>query len=128
MASRPTPRQLQVLRLVADAIARDSYPPTTRELCKSLGITSTEGMHGHIRALVRRGAMTKQDIVSRGIGVTHFGYALLGRDPPASCTPARPSRVVKVETGRRCQACGAMRFVFSIRCFMCAVIRREKAA
>ena len=48
-AATPTPRQLEVLRAIHEAIVKNGWPPTIRELGEQLGIGSTNGVNDHPR-------------------------------------------------------------------------------
>jgi repressor LexA len=50
-----TPRQMQVLTCVRAFVAMHGYPPTLREIGDAIGITSTNGVVEHLRALARKG-------------------------------------------------------------------------
>jgi hypothetical protein len=50
----PTPRQHQVYDLIVAGILA-GCPPTLRELAERMGIRSTNGIHEHLAALVRKG-------------------------------------------------------------------------
>ncbi len=62
-----TPRQQQILDLIADFIARSGYPPTRSEIAEALGFRSANAAEQHLRALARKGAITLQPGASRGI-------------------------------------------------------------
>lgn len=78
-----TPRQLEVLRLVADAIEETGIPPTVRAIGRAAGITSSSNAHLEMVALQRRGLLAREPGAVRGLTVTAAGYALLGRTDPA---------------------------------------------
>jgi repressor LexA len=83
-----TDRQQQVLHYIRQSITDRGYPPTLREIGAHMGIRSTNGVNDHLRALERKGYLTREDMKSR---------ALRPRDvdagPPASALgdPARPA-------------------------------------
>lgn len=64
-----TDRQREVLGLIGEAVARDGYPPTTRDLAEGLGVKSTNGVVGHLAALQRAGLVALDPHTSRGIRV-----------------------------------------------------------
>jgi len=64
---RLTARQEQVLTIIQEAIARDGYPPTIREIGQQLGIRSTNGVNDHLKALQRKGYLTRSEAKSRAI-------------------------------------------------------------
>ena len=60
-----TDRQRAVLQFIADSIGDRGYPPTLREIGNHLGIKSTNGVNDHLRALERKGYLTREDMKSR---------------------------------------------------------------
>lgn len=60
-----TDRQRAVLDFISDSISRRGYPPTLREIGNHLGIRSTNGVNDHLRALERKGYLTREDMKSR---------------------------------------------------------------
>lgn len=58
-----SPRQRDVLDFIQSTIAQHSIPPTYREIGDALGISSTNGVADHVKALIRKGYLKK---VSRG--------------------------------------------------------------
>lgn len=61
----PTPRQLEVLRTMFAYQHLHGMPPTMRELADILGISSTNGMNDHLRALQRRGLVRHRPKTAR---------------------------------------------------------------
>ncbi len=62
-----TVRQATVLEFVK-AFHRDKgYSPTLREIGAGLGIRSTNGVNDHLRALIRKGYIMRDSMISRGI-------------------------------------------------------------
>jgi repressor LexA len=60
-----TDRQRAVLDFISQSIASRGYPPTLREIGNHLGIRSTNGVNDHLRALERKGYLTREDMKSR---------------------------------------------------------------
>ena len=60
-----TNRQKAVLTYISDSIHDRGYPPTLREIGNHLGIRSTNGVNDHLRALERKGYLTREDMKSR---------------------------------------------------------------
>jgi SOS-response transcriptional repressor LexA len=54
-ASGLTPRQADVLALIQKRTKEDNASPTYREIGEALGITSTNGVADHVKALIRKG-------------------------------------------------------------------------
>jgi repressor LexA len=66
---RLTLRQVQVLRCVEQSIASRGAPPSQRELCTMLGMSSRRMVRDHLKALVRKGFLRLDDGVTRGMAV-----------------------------------------------------------
>lgn len=62
-----TDRQAAVLDFIADHISGTGFPPTIREIGDHLGISSTNGVNDHLKALERKGYLTREDAKSRAI-------------------------------------------------------------
>src|ERR1043165_9600325 len=62
-----TDRQQQVLSYIRQSIVERGYPPTLREIGAHMGIRSTNGVNDHLRALERRGYLTREDMKSRAL-------------------------------------------------------------
>ena len=60
-----TKRQATVLELIAEYIEEVGYPPTIRELGDALGISSTNGVNDHLKALEKKGYLSREDAKSR---------------------------------------------------------------
>jgi repressor LexA len=62
-----TDRQQQVLEYIRSSISHRGYPPTLREIGAHMGIRSTNGVNDHLRALERKGYLTREDMKSRAL-------------------------------------------------------------
>src|SRR3954449_12491000 len=62
-----TDRQQQVLGYIRQSIHERGYPPTLREIGAFMGIRSTNGVNDHLRALERKGYLTREDMKSRAL-------------------------------------------------------------
>ena len=49
------------------SIQERGYPPTIREIGKQMGIRSTNGVNYHLKALERKGVLTRDDLKSRAL-------------------------------------------------------------
>jgi repressor LexA len=76
-----TQRQQMVLDFIRQSISDRGYPPTLREIGARMGIRSTNGVNDHLRALERKGYLTREDMKSRALRPTG-----LGNTPPANGT------------------------------------------
>jgi repressor LexA len=62
-----TQRQQMVLDYIRQSIVDRGYPPTLREIGARMGIRSTNGVNDHLRALERKGYLTREDMKSRAL-------------------------------------------------------------
>src|SRR5882724_7281788 len=65
-----TKRQEQTLDFIRSSIEDRGYPPTLREIGEHMGIRSTNGVNDHLRALERKGYLTREDMKSRALRPT----------------------------------------------------------
>ena len=72
-----TKRQAQTLDFIRQSIEERGYPPTLREIGESMGIRSTNGVNDHLRALERKGYLSREDMKSRAL-------RLVSREPEAA--------------------------------------------
>ena len=77
-----TQRQQMVLDFIRSSIADRGYPPTLREIGARMGIRSTNGVNDHLRALERKGYLTREDMKSRALRPT--AHANSNADPNAA--------------------------------------------
>lgn len=62
-----TPRQQQILRLIARQLQQRGLPPTRGELADLLGLRNRQGIEQHLRALERKGYLQLVAGTARGI-------------------------------------------------------------
>jgi repressor LexA len=67
-----TQRQQMVLDFIRSSIVDRGYPPTLREIGARMGIRSTNGVNDHLRALERKGYLTREDMKSRALRPTNL--------------------------------------------------------
>jgi repressor LexA len=82
-----TDRQLEVLRYIARQIEEAGYPPTIREIGEALDIRSTNGVNDHLKALERKGYLTRDPVKSRALIPTPQAKHALGEEPPSNVVP-----------------------------------------
>ena len=49
------PRQAAILDFIKDKINKDGYPPSIREICEAVNLSSPSTAHAHIHALAQKG-------------------------------------------------------------------------
>lgn len=62
-----TDRQVEVLEYIIQHIQKTGFPPTIREIGEELNIRSTNGVNDHLKALERKGYLSREDAKSRAI-------------------------------------------------------------
>ncbi len=62
-----TKRQKEILEYIEEMITRFGKSPTIREIGEKFGISSTNGVRSHLEALMRKGYVRKQKLISRGL-------------------------------------------------------------
>ena len=62
-----TERQKQILDFIGETVAASGMPPTVAEIATAMGVSSTNGIRGHLQALDRKGAIELVPNASRGI-------------------------------------------------------------
>lgn len=70
-----TKRQQEVLDFIEDYVSHHGYPPSVRNIAAHLSLVSASGVHKHIKALVRKNYLTKQEFTSRSLRVVRRGGA-----------------------------------------------------
>jgi repressor LexA len=90
-----TQRQQMVLDFIRQSISDRGYPPTLREIGARMGIRSTNGVNDHLRALERKGYLTREDMKSRALRPTGLGTPAVAEDGPAA--PANDVDLVEIQ-------------------------------
>lgn len=89
---RPTPRQLEVLALIADRNARSMPAPTFRELATALGLRSVNAVADLVMWLDKKGMLEPRiPFASRMLRVSPAGCAVLGLVPDRRLSDGSPS-------------------------------------
>src|SRR5258708_3386559 len=96
-----TQRQQMVLDFIRQSITDRGYPPTLREIGARMGIRSTNGVNDHLRALERKGYLTREDMKSRALRPTGLSSGPQGLQTDAtggaSPAPANDDDLVDVQ-------------------------------
>ncbi|MBI2877428.1 MAG: transcriptional repressor LexA [Candidatus Tectomicrobia bacterium] len=62
-----TQRQEEVLRYITEVARQQGYPPTLRQIGEHFGMSSSNAVRTHLRALEKKGYIRRQARTSRGI-------------------------------------------------------------
>jgi repressor LexA len=68
-----TDRQEEILEYIQRYIVEQGYPPTIREIGTAFGIRSTNGVNDHLKALERKGYVSRGELKSRALTVLEGG-------------------------------------------------------
>ena len=60
-----TPKQQMILDFLKTEIRQNGYPPTVREICDSVGLSSTSTVHAHLETLERKGYIRRSPTKNR---------------------------------------------------------------
>lgn len=64
-----TPRQEQVLEFIRESVRDNGYPPTVREICAALELSSPSTVHAHLANLERLGFIKRDPTKPRALDV-----------------------------------------------------------
>lgn len=65
MAKQLTVKQQKILDFLKTEIKRNGYPPTVREICDAVGLSSTSTVHAHLETLERKGYIRRSPAKNR---------------------------------------------------------------
>lgn len=77
MTSKASARQEQILVWIYEEVNNKGYPPTVREICEAVNLSSTSTVHGHLEKLEKNGYIIRDPSKPRAIEVTSKGFDLL---------------------------------------------------
>ncbi|WP_267201806.1 transcriptional repressor LexA [Limosilactobacillus kribbianus] len=80
-------KQMAVLSYIHKQVTEHGYPPTVREICSAVGLSSTSTVHGHITRLIDKGFLRKDSAKPRALEITPKGLDLLGVKPMQTKIP-----------------------------------------
>lgn len=95
-----TERQKEILRFIARAAEERGFPPTIREIGSEFGIRSTNGVNDHLKALERKGYLSRHDQQSRTLVPTKTARLALGLGVPRGGRTIPVPVLGKVAAGR----------------------------
>ena len=87
MVKTAASKQMAVLSYIHQQVATHGYPPTVREICKAVGLSSTSTVHGHINRLIKKGYLQKDPSKPRALEITPAGMDVLGIAPKQEKIP-----------------------------------------
>lgn len=60
-------KQIKILKYIKDELTLRGYPPSIREICKAVGLSSTSSVHAHLNTLEEKGYIKKGNNKRRAI-------------------------------------------------------------
>ncbi|MBA1434727.1 transcriptional repressor LexA [Bombilactobacillus bombi] len=66
-------KQKAILQCIYDYIKSRSYPPTVREICEEVGLSSTSTVHGYLSRLQSHGFLQRNPTKPRALEITNAG-------------------------------------------------------
>ena len=67
-----TSRQQEILSMIASYIKKKGFPPTRAEICNALGFRSPNAAEEHLKALMKKGAISMVPGASRSIKLSNL--------------------------------------------------------
>jgi len=71
LGKKSSEKQEQILNFVNNYIKENGYPPSIREICKGVGLSSTSTVHAHLNTLTANGLLKKDNSKSRGLKIVN---------------------------------------------------------
>ena len=62
-----TKRQDEILTYIKEYVVNNGYPPTVREICAAIGVSSPATVHAHLQNLENKGMIKKEETKNRAI-------------------------------------------------------------
>lgn len=102
---KPSPRQADTLAYVADYILRRGIAPTVREIAEGIGVSSTNGVIDHLRALARKRYIMQSTGYPRDIQILVWPPADLSAYGPETHIQRMRQMLAVAEGPRTCGVC-----------------------
>ena len=81
MTTKQNNKQLQILRYIYETVEDRGFPPTVREICHAVDLSSTSTVHGHLSRLENKGLIIKDATKPRALEITDEGKKAIGVQP-----------------------------------------------
>ena len=81
MTTKQNTKQLQILRYIYETVEDRGFPPTVREICHAVDLSSTSTVHGHLSRLENKGLLIKDATKPRALEITDEGKKAIGVQP-----------------------------------------------
>lgn len=77
MAKASEQKQKRILQFIWDHVNNQGYPPTVREICNAVNLSSPSTVHGHLAKLESKGYLVKDPSKPRAMEITDAGINYL---------------------------------------------------
>lgn len=68
-------KSYQILEFIKKSVIDRGYPPSVREICTAVGLSSTSTVHGHLTRLEKKGYIKRDPTKPRAIEIVDKSYA-----------------------------------------------------
>ena len=75
-----TPKQQQVLDFIKDSIVKKGYPPTVRDICVAVNLSSTSSVHAHLATLEKNGFIRRDPTKPRAIEILDDSFNVMRQE------------------------------------------------
>lgn len=66
-----TKRQKQIMNFIEEFVVKKAYPPSVREICKAVGLSSPATVQSHLDKLKAKGYIKREPLKPRAIEITY---------------------------------------------------------
>ena len=70
-----SPKDYEILDFILDQQSKRGFPPTVREICDAVGLSSTATIHAHLKKLEKHGRLVRESSKNRSIRVVNYKSA-----------------------------------------------------
>ncbi len=72
-----TDKQLEILKYMESECLRKGYPPSVREICKAVNLSSTSSVHAHLNSLEKNGYIRRDPTKPRAIEILDDSFQMV---------------------------------------------------
>ncbi len=70
-------KQQEILEYIKEEILKKGYPPTVRDICEAVGLSSTSSVHSHLATLEKNGYIRRDPTKPRAIEIIDDSFQLV---------------------------------------------------
>lgn len=71
-----TDKQLEILKYLESELLRKGYPPSVREICQAVHLSSTSSVHAHLNSLEKNGYIRRDPAKQRAIEILDESFQM----------------------------------------------------